>query len=329
MSSRRRRSTPRSAAPRRAVVGQDLRPGLAGRRHLGQLAAVRAVGLDGHLGGDDLVEQRSQPVDGEAQRTGDQDRAMPERPVLAHAADAGREALRDDQLREQFLGVLVDLLDRRVLVAPVEVPQEVAAVLAVHRQQAGRLGEGAQHVAKPLRAVEPARRQPRVALDDVAGDQRVLEVERGDVPIGRQHVAAQPVGAVDARLARRGLHAGVLHDRRQVDLVDVRRPVDERGSKQNVGLVDRRQLVPDARAGCRPGRSLRTRCRGRTARRTRAPVITSVCFSSSFADQSACLPRSGSACSTFSPWSSTVFARCQLLLHPAAAGKLHSGTTIG
>ena len=70
---------------------------------------------------------------------------------------------------------------RRVLVAPVEVAEEVAAVLAVEREQRRRLGQRAQHVAHPLGDVQPAGGEPRVALDDVAGDQRVLEVERGHV----------------------------------------------------------------------------------------------------------------------------------------------------
>ena len=42
---------------------------------------------------------------------------------------------------------------------------------------------------------------------------------------------------------------------------------------------------------------------------------------SSLAANSACLPRSGSACSTCSPRSITVLARLQLPLHPAAAGE--------
>ncbi len=49
-----------------AVVGEHLRPGLAGGRHGVHLAGVGAVGLDRHLGGDDLVEQRAQPLDVEA-----------------------------------------------------------------------------------------------------------------------------------------------------------------------------------------------------------------------------------------------------------------------
>ena len=128
-----------------------------------------------------------------------------------------------------------------MLVAPVEVAQEVAAVDAVELQQARGLGHRAQRVAQPLAAVEAARRQPRVALDDVAGDQRVLEVEGGDVALGVEHLAAQPLGAVGARLARLGLDPGVLDDRGQVDRADVGRPVDLRrieGERRPVGVVE-------------------------------------------------------------------------------------------
>ena len=50
-----------------AVVVEQLRPRLAGRRHLQHLARQRAVGPHAHLGGDDLVEQRAQPLDGEVE----------------------------------------------------------------------------------------------------------------------------------------------------------------------------------------------------------------------------------------------------------------------
>ncbi len=119
-----------------AVVVEDLGPRLAGRRHLQHLARQRPVGADAHLGGDDLVEQRAQALDGEVEGAGDEHRAVPERPVLAHPAQPGREALRQDDLGQQLLGVGLDLLDGGVLVAPVEVAQEVAAVDAVELQQA-------------------------------------------------------------------------------------------------------------------------------------------------------------------------------------------------
>ena len=138
----------------------------------------------------------------------------------------------------------LDLRRRGVLVAPVEVAQEVAAVDAVQLQQPRRLRQRAQRVAQPLAAVEAAGRQPRVALDDVAGDQRVLEVERGDVAGRVEHLAAQAGGAVGRRLARRRLDPGVLDDRRQVDLADVRRPVDGRGIEGERRLVGGVEPVP-------------------------------------------------------------------------------------
>ena len=197
---------------------------------------------------------------------------MPELAVLAHPPQPGREPLRQDQLGQQLLGVGLDLGERGVLVAPVEVAQEVAAVDAVELQQPRRLVQRAQRVAQPLVAIEPAGRQPRVALDDVAGDQRVLEVERGDLAGRVEDLPAQPSGAVGGRLARRRLDAGVLDDRRQVDLADVRRPVEGAGIEGERGPVGGVEAVPTSPAGCRPGRSPRTRCTARTAGRTRAPA---------------------------------------------------------
>ena len=229
------------------------------------------------------------------------------------------------RLVSSSLRVLVDLADRGVLVAPVEEPQEVAAVLAVHRAQARCLGKRAQHVANPLGRVQSACRQERVALDDVAGDQRVLEVERGDVAIGGEHAAAQPVGAVVAALARLGLGARVVHDRRQVDGADVRRPVDAARVDVERRLIGGVETVVDAHQIGRLDRSPRTRCRGRTAARTGRRDRCRSCVSSSLAAHDACLPRSGSACSTRSVFSAIVLARSQLLLHPAARRELPLG----
>ena len=171
---------------------------------------------------------------------------MPERAVLAHPSHPGRERLGDDQLGEQLAGVLLDLFDRRVLVATVEVAQEVGAVGAVELEQAGRLDHRAQRVADPLGRVEPARRQPRVALDDVRGDQRVLEVEGHDLAPGVEHLLAHAGHAIGAgRRSWRGLHPGVLDDRRQVDLGDVGRPVDAARVDVEVGPVGGVEAVPD------------------------------------------------------------------------------------
>jgi hypothetical protein len=43
-----------------------------------------------------VVEQWAEGRDHEVQGPGDQQRAVPERPVLTHAADAGRERLRQE-----------------------------------------------------------------------------------------------------------------------------------------------------------------------------------------------------------------------------------------
>ena len=62
---------------------------------------------------------------------------MAERPVLPHAPDGGGERLGQQQVVGQLDAVLGELGDGGVLVAAVEVAQEVAAVLAVHGEEPG------------------------------------------------------------------------------------------------------------------------------------------------------------------------------------------------
>ena len=145
---------------------------------------------------------------------------MSERSVLAHAADRGRKRLGDDEVAEHLDRVDVELLDRRVLVAAVEVAEEVATVATVHGEQPRRFRQRASDEAQPVVGAQVARRQPRVRRDDVRRDERVLEIERGEVAVGGQDLPPQPVLAVlAARPARGRAHTGVFHDGRQVHVV--------------------------------------------------------------------------------------------------------------
>ena len=83
-----------------------------------------------------------------------------------------------------------------------------AAIAAVEAQQAGRLAECAQHVAQSFRGVHPAGGEPRVALDDIRRDQRVLEVEGDDLSLRVEHLLAQPGHAVRRRRRPEDLDAG-------------------------------------------------------------------------------------------------------------------------
>ena len=170
------------------------------------------------LRGDDVVEQRPQRFDGEVERAGDEHGAVPERPVLAHPADGGRERLREDEVAEHLDGVRFELVDGGALVAAVEVAEEVAAVAAVGGEQRGRLAQGLEHEAHAVLRGQPAGGEPRVRRHHVRRDERVLEVEGGEVAGGVEHLAAEPVLALLAGApARGGAHPGVLDDRRQVD----------------------------------------------------------------------------------------------------------------
>ena len=201
----------------------------------------------------------------------------PSAPVLAHPADGGGERLGQDAARLNIsAGVLVDLVDGGALVAAVEEAQEVAAVLAVEGQQRGALGERLGDEAQPLVGGQAAGGQPRVRRHHVRGDERVLEVEGGEVAVGRRAPGSRSrscAGRAGAAAGRRSRTRAVLDDRRQVDLGDVAVPVDRRGGRSRTSAwssgVER---VPAARAAGRRRRPPRTRRRRRRARRSRGPA---------------------------------------------------------
>ena len=169
---------------------------------------------------------------------------MAECSVLTHSAKPGRERFGEDQLAEELLGILGDLRYRCVLVAAVEEAQEVAAVLAVDLAQRGCLGQRTQHVANALGRVQAAGGEPRVALHHVAGDERVLQVERGHVAVAGEYRLAQAGRAVVAVPARCDLGARVVHDRREVDGADVRGPVHAARVEVERRLIGGIQRVP-------------------------------------------------------------------------------------
>ena len=97
-----------------------------------------------HRRADDVVEQRADRVDDDVEGAGDEERPVAEGTVLPHAPHRRGERLHEEVVGGELDGVGPQLLDRRALVAPVEVAQEVAPVLAVHGEQPGRLGQGLQ-----------------------------------------------------------------------------------------------------------------------------------------------------------------------------------------
>ena len=201
---------------------------------------------------------------------------------------------------EQLAGVLVDLVDRGVLVAAVEVAQEVAAVLAVEGQQrraprpsvrSDEAERGRRRAGGGWRATSSA--PPRCDAISVFSRSNAASWRSG-----ASTWLAQAVLAGSGRCVRPAwcCTRAWLDDRRQVDLGGRSGPSrSTRGSKQNVALVVGVERRPTARAGGRRRRSPRTRRRRRRARRSRAPARPRSRFSSSVADHSACLPRSGSA----------------------------------
>ena len=130
---------------------------------------------------------------------------------------------------EELPRVGPQLLERRAFETPIEGAEEVAAVAPVQRQQRRALAHEVGDEARPPRGRKVAAGQPGVGVDDVGRHERVLQVEHGEMPFGRQNGAPLPIRTlVHHRATGLGTHAGVLEHRGQVDLVDITVPVDRR-----------------------------------------------------------------------------------------------------
>ena len=183
--------------------------------------------------------------------------------MAPHSCDRLGERPEAEEVAEQLVTVEAELIHRSTLVAAVEGPQEVAPVAAVEHEQLGPLRQEPRHDSGALGPLEMARGEPRVTLDDVGGDERVLEVERGaagligeDGPEGALFAARHgPFGAWG------GSNPGVLDDRVQMDVLDVMAPVDDRRVEAEGRLVGDSQTLeqpqgpvdPKARLGLAVG----------------------------------------------------------------------------
>ena len=158
--------------------------------------------------------------------------------MLPYSPDAGGKGLLEEQVAEQV--PRVNSQSRRVgpFISPVEMAEKVAAVAPVEGEEAGRLAQHAQREAGPLASRQTARCQPRVRLDDVGRDQRVLEVEGGQLAIVREDGPQLPIAAALPLATRRaGAHTRLSHHRREVHVVHVARPVDHAGVEAELAAV--------------------------------------------------------------------------------------------
>ena len=137
---------PRVEAVGVAVVVERLGPALAGGRHGGELARVGPVGLDGHGRAHDVVEERPEGLDDEVEGAGDEQRAVPQRAVLAHPADGGRERLGQQQVVAQLDAVLGQLGDggtaSRFAARPAKGISDAKSVVAGGRHTCAIRGDG-------------------------------------------------------------------------------------------------------------------------------------------------------------------------------------------
>src|SRR5205085_3103433 len=110
------------------------------------------------------------------------------------------------------------LLGRRLVVVAVEGAQEVAPVPAVEGEHARYPAQGPQREPQTVAVAEPAGRQPGIRLDHIGRDERVLQVEGGEVAIGREDGSTSALGpGGSAPASWRRANTGLGDDRRQVD----------------------------------------------------------------------------------------------------------------
>ncbi len=170
---------------------------------------------------------------------------MPQRAVRAYPRQPVGEGAGEQLAVKELPRVRPQLRHGRALEAPVERAQKVPPVTSVQSQQPGSPPDELGHEARPLRGREVAAGEPGVGVDDVRGEQRVLQVEHSEMPIGRQDGSPLPFGPlVHDRLAGFRPHAGVLEHRGKVHVVDVVVPVDDTGIEGEVHPVVAVARVP-------------------------------------------------------------------------------------
>ena len=113
--------------------------------------------------------------------------------VFANPPDPGRERLGGQQVAGHLPRFPTELGQVGVFVAAVEPPEKIAPVDHVERQHPRCFEQRAHGEAGPFGQAHAPGRQPGVRVDDVGGDQRVLQVEHGQLAIGGEH---RPAGAL-------------------------------------------------------------------------------------------------------------------------------------
>ena len=184
------------------VVGQHQGPGLADGRQLSSRpvkspssSPSRAQTISSNSGRNGSTTKSRAPV----MRIG----PVPERLVGPDPGDARREGLGQQQVVEEVPAVVPQAGHRRPVVAAVEGAEEVTAVPPVEASSEGASAIRSATNAARSPARQVPRRQPGVGVDDVGGDEGVLQVEGGEVAVGGEDVLPGPVGPVGLdRLAR-------------------------------------------------------------------------------------------------------------------------------
>ena len=143
----------------------------------------------------------------------------------------------------------------QAVVLAIEAALELGAGAAFEVEPARRLAQHPRHERRPFVERLRAQPHPQEVLDDVGLDQRAVDVEdREHVAAARPALHCRPhrarLGPGRGRaggllaLARRRLGPRHAHDRREMHVLEVMRPVVQRGVERKFLLLGRRDLFP-------------------------------------------------------------------------------------
>ena len=251
--------------------------------------------------------------------------------MLAHPADGGRERLREDEVAEHLDGVRLELVD---------VGARRSGGRSGGGSRCGRAGRAASSAGASAASGARSGAGPRGGSRRVASHEYDATTFDAMSVFSRSKAAKWRAGSSTWRRSRSsrfspvrppgvGAHAGVLDDRRQVDLGGVVVPVDDPGVEAERGLVLGVEARPSARAGGRRRRSPRTRRRRRRARRRRGPARPPRASPRGWPPTRPACRGAAATAATRSPRSMAPLARSSWRCTRPRPGNDHSGTMIG
>ena len=161
--------------------------------------------------------------------------------MCAYASESRGERLNQNEFAEHFGCVGFQLAKRRSPISLIEVTKEVGSIAFVSSPQAGGLAQSSERKFDSFSSTKVASGKPGVALDHVASDQCVFQIERCELPARIENRCTKSIRAAWAgALFWSGFHPSLYNDRWEVYLSDVMMPIDHARVEAKFVLIFRR-----------------------------------------------------------------------------------------